>query len=1101
MLPPLVVVACVRGGTLSASQAEEHAALRADPDSGAQVLILLFQDNMATPNAPILALQLVSRVQRSDIQCALLQASAMKLPDELLPQALDAAQNEITEAACRAIALGCLSDRQSQKEAQSTLDVAIAAAGNALDEADSVRAIRDLAPRLQELHFEHALDVVLSLRRESDRMEALEALAPYLNKDQAIRAYRPALRVENQVDRARGITALLPVLPLSVVDRIASAVKDFTDPSLRDLLLMALYKRRNPFWVTGHAGSPSRIPQSADEIRDDTVRILRLRRACKTLAEAESLGDPEDRVEALLGLTADAGMKFFSTPYVTAISAIRNISDATARHKAAVLIVECLPRNDELYRAVLAAVRELRDPHTRADLLVLLAPLMPDDETAAILAEALTDGGTIGDGAERCRLFVALANTTTNKTLSASAQHKAIEAARTINDLRIRGSELAMVASCFPGAVPLSVLEEALDSAFLAVLEDRDPAASAVLALVPHLPASLLGTALDAATSLPEESRAGVLSALATRAEGKLLINTVVLARAIKADDARMEALVEMVPLLSLEDAIPLLPELERAPELAAKALVKLGERCPPGRLKEVLAATRFVCSSVERATAIIHIFSSSPDNLGRDALEAAFEVTDAAVRARLFGDLARQLVDPLRERALEAGTDAVAQIAAGELRAAAISALAPQLTDRLLHRALELSNTIGNDQARASAVTALSLHIPASLVPTALQMAREMAWKLGRADALVALAEKLPEELAPEAIVATAELADGHAQRVALQALAPRLQGELLSAALDIARTIAAGLERAEALSALALRMPDKGARLLLAEAIETTSRDHNLLAGRWASPGSVVRVSIPLVAIDRGTTAIDTRWWGIKREQEDYLTPVEQPGGAKTTEELLDAAELLVRLAIQAPEDLAVQAFSLALGLTEAIEDPVVRSTALAKMIKSLPHSLREGAVKTAIAAAMLVKDLVERVDVLTDLAAQLPAEAAVEAMAAALEVAHSITSPELRAEALSTLLPRLPSALLASALSKIKETQDLNARSALVVSLALVADRDLQAECIRIALNDFPELPRTRLLSQLLPLLPVLHAHAGDEGLTVLFDAVCDTADWQP
>jgi hypothetical protein len=76
-----------------------------------------------------------------------------------------------------------------------------------------------------------------------------------------------------------------------------------------------------------------------------------------------------------------------------------------------------------------------------------------------------------------------------------------------------------------------------------------------------------------------------------------------------------------------------------------------------------------------------------------------------------------------------------------------------------------------------------------------------------------------------------------------------------------------------------------------------------------------------------------------------------------------------------------------------------------------------------------------------------------------------------------------------------------QDLDARSSLAAALASVACRELQEECMRIAANDFAELPRPRIFPKLRPLLPVIQAHAGDEGLSVLLEAIRDTADWQP
>jgi hypothetical protein len=101
----------------------------------------------------------------------------------------------------------------------------------------------------------------------------------------------------------------------------------------------------------------------------------------------------------------------------------------------------------------------------------------------------------------------------------------------------------------------------------------------------------------------------------------------------------------------------------------------------------------------------------------------------------------------------------------------------------------------------------------------------------------------------------------------------------------------------------------------------------------------------------------------------------------------------------------------------------------------------------------------------------------------------------------DALTSLLPQLPVDLHQEVVGAMKQVADLEIRSGLAVDLALLTRGELQEECVRIATGGLAELPRPRLVAKLTPLLPVIKAHAGERGLAVLLEAICDIGDWQP
>jgi len=439
-----------------------------------------------------------------------------------------------------------------------------------------------------------------------------------------------------------------------------------------------------------------------------------------------------------------------------------------------------------------AYVKQIQDPHNRAEALKQLAPKLPETllPEAIKIAQAITHESSRAEALKELALY-----------LPKSLLSEVLEAARVITDNRYRADALTELVPHFP-----HILLEALDAARAIPYAWRR--SYSLRELIVYLP-EILPEALEAAQVIHDNTdRATALSQLAEQLP-EILPEALDTARAITNDRYRARALREIAAQLpeilpeALEAAQALTDESSRA-----DALRELAPQLPESILPQALEAARAITNKVERAGALIRLSLQLPQILP-EALEAARAITNNVERAYTLSELTPQLPQILPE-ALEAAWALTNQSHRGD----ALSNLAPHLPESLLPQALDATRAITDESDRAHALRELGAQLP-DILPEALDAARAINDNTDRAHALINLAPQLPDIL-PEALEAARAITYDRDRADALINLAPQLP-DILPEALKAARAISNNRQRADALSNLAPQLPQ-----ILPEALE---------------------------------------------------------------------------------------------------------------------------------------------------------------------------------------------------------------------------------------------------------------------------------------
>lgn len=472
-------------------------------------------------------------------------------------------------------------------------------------------------------------------------------------------------------------------------------------------------------------------------------------------------------------------------------------------------------------KEALTAVRKIRYDDDRAEALVELAPYLP--ESALLRRKVLAVARKIGEDEHRAKALAGL-----GAFLPESLLQEALDIARRIRDDEHRAEALAGLIPHLPDAERMQAWQEALT----AVWKIRDDAyqAHTLAGLAPHLPRALREEALDLAREilasfdqavvglapyLPKEERIQVLrTALAEAREGhhpygrdRILIRltsqlaelgysraALDAALAIRTDDDRAKALIELVPHL---------PEEKRIQTIEA-----------------ALEAARTSTSDDQ-----VEILLELAPYLSETLLEKALEMVQTLWRRE-------KVLTKLLPRLAEVGKpkqalDVAKDLADGRWRSVALVGLAPHLSEPLLREALDTAwaiepddfsyshtrNPYDRDQALAGLVPRLAeLGHPEE----AFEIAWRIDWEIPRAQALMGVLPYLPEAERGRALQrafydAGTSLPVGSEEQIeALLMLAPHFGRTVLRRALEIAREILDDAERSKMLARLIPHLPD---------------------------------------------------------------------------------------------------------------------------------------------------------------------------------------------------------------------------------------------------------------------------------------------------
>lgn len=217
--------------------------------------------------------------------------------------------------------------------------------------------------------------------------------------------------------------------------------------------------------------------------------------------------------------------------------------------------------------------------------------------------------------------------------------------------------------------------------------------------------------------------------------DSEVLVEAIELAKKIKTDDDRIEALVYLDPV----------PSNDTAKDVLLEAHNKEGDHVMMSAFK----TARSIKSSYERARALAQLALSVSDELKENVLLEAIDAAEEDMREEF-------LVTVLRE-------------------------LAPQLTDFLFHKALRIVDRISNDSKRAQGLHALLPYLTRETLPIGVTIARGIEDHFWRSKTLANFALRLnvnkQENVILEAFESAKLISDSYRRAKAVTNLVPLLK------------------------------------------------------------------------------------------------------------------------------------------------------------------------------------------------------------------------------------------------------------------------------------------------------------------------------------
>jgi hypothetical protein len=494
--------------------------------------------------------------------------------------------------------------------------------------------------------------------------------------------------------------------------------------------------------------------------------------------------------------------------------------------------------------------------------LVLLGPFAPEDRRVALQQRVLQRISTIGLAELQERFLVSAAPQLDHEalrqalsiaramdreqigfaTVAALAPHLradlAIEAFDILwsrNALWNGPEAIAAVAAHLPDPVRTERFAQLLDH--LQGSSSRRCSA-AVRALAPHLPETLIGTALTRAESIADGgSRTRAIIALFPRLVGpdrdSVIEEVLQAVRAIEDSWTRGQVLAEAVK------------------SGMAEAIL----------IEEALNTIALQPQGWARLDGLVGIAPWIPSDLGEKALEIALGIEQRwrvealaliaprikpVLLTRVLQHVEQLTTDKWREEILQAlapylneeqlamAIDLARTLGQSSRRATLVGFLAPYLSDRLLADALSIARAVGDDSERAKVLGTLASLLPDTerppLIAEALEAIAAVRLDSHRADAIAKLGPLLSYKSCSEVVGYIVQMRDATSQCIALASVAALLDADdrtfRLKEALAAASQVTDDISRAEALVQLLPHLDEQTKIKVFVEAYETIRR-----------------------------------------------------------------------------------------------------------------------------------------------------------------------------------------------------------------------------------------------------------------------------------
>jgi hypothetical protein len=566
--------------------------------------------------------------------------------------------------------------------------------------------------------------------------------------------------------------------------------------------------------------------------------------------------------EAGSGRALDAVLE--NVPHDMISDALAAIAATPERWRAHALAALSQQIPAEQLQEALGVAKTIEEAAHRSTALAALVPRLPARQQEAAINQALRAATNAkNEGAlaslvpylakKQPRRAVAIARAIDNRyvratALAALASHlpprevrDALEAATAMmTGMPAAAAEAVRAIAALASKVPLHQRHAIIEQALQAATASRLFVRGSFRALAPHLTDDQLHRALTFATTADNEyTRADTLAELAEYLPPTLLGQALEAATTLESEK-RVRVLVALIPRLPVDLIDRVFQGALEAPERVRGHLLSVLAPHLPSRLHgQAVSAAATIAAERVRGGALSALIPQVSESLVEQALEAAVDIADADTIARLALALPNDERRVLVERALGCAT--AGNQYSGAL---ALEGLAPLLPADLLKQAVESVAVRMRGYYRRRAIEALAPHLPDDLLPHALAAGSAIDDNMHRVQALASLAlhVRLDERRAVlEQVLEAADAADGgQRNRQAFEAIAPVLPADLVERAVGVAVSTLPGRDLVPVLATFARHFAPDQLGPVLAAGLRIT--DDNTLAGAlWASPRNV--------------------------------------------------------------------------------------------------------------------------------------------------------------------------------------------------------------------------------------------------------------------
>ena len=757
------------------------------------------------------------------------------------------------------------------------------------------------------------------------------------------------------------------------------------------------------------------------------------------------------------------------------LACIRLIADLAPRARELVGLAPYVqePLRTEIFQEALDTAATIKDEYDRLDILVELAPGLPEE----LLWQILEVVPAIRDEADRAGVLAELAPALSR---SRAQLERALDLAQEIEEDEYRAMALA-------GLAPYCSqdLHDRVLSLMGLIREERDRA-QALTALIPHLAEPFLRDALQETRNMHDGlSQVRLLTELVTYLPNQLKTEVtqevLELVRDIDDREYRVEVLVKLAPFVPEERLHQVLQEVQLLwdESCRARALTDLIPYIPEEQLPAFQQAVQAMRSEEYRTQVLLQLLPRLPEALLEQALDIVQATWDEGLRAEILAKLApsvsaaslptlQEMIQAIKDRGFRVWLLAELEAPlAGKLEGSHFDMLATFIAIEKQEERLQTLLAIVPRLSEEALSKIFALLLPE--VFGSMWLKREDY----RADILARLGSHLPEAWLQKAMEIVQAMGDEAHQVRALVALAPRIRETLLSEALDIVRAMKDREKRAQVLEVLVSSLSEqrKGERvqemLQVLQVIKDEAARRNVVVA-WASslpetlPSESTQVIIEAVRAMRSETN-QARVLEVlaSRMPEDMFEEVLGMVQGMRLEET--RVSLLVVLAPHVPERL----FSPFLSAALEVRGERWRAQVLATMVAYAPKRLFANMLG-------IVQDMQEesaRVNMLVALAPHTPDESFSQLWSAI----WSIKDEGRRVWILGALAPRVPDAFFPQLWDAIQAIRNQGWQMRILGTLAPhMSEHQFSQLWIAVqAIRD--EAQRARILGTLAPHVP--------------------------